>query len=90
MTDGIEAEPRATEDGERMNEGRHGVTTYAVTLGGGAAIAIAAELLAHPALHRWELIAALAAVVSLAVTCFLQGLILRSLRAEVRELRARP
>jgi hypothetical protein len=50
---------------------------------------IAVELIASPPLHRWELIAALAAVALAAAGGFVQGLMLRSYRAEIRELRSR-
>jgi len=55
-----------------------------------AVILIAVLLIARPPLYRWELAAALAAIALLAAGGFVQGLMLRSYRAEIRELRARP
>ena len=54
-----------------------------------AVILIAVEVIARPPLYRWELIAALAAIALLAAGGFVQGLMLRSYRTEIRELRAR-
>ena len=50
---------------------------------------IAVEVIARPALRHWELIAALAATTLLAAGGFIQGLMLRSYRAEIRDLRSR-
>ena len=54
-----------------------------------ALAAIAVELIAWPPLYRWQLIAALAAIALAAAGGFMQGLMLRSYRAEIRELRSR-
>jgi glucan phosphoethanolaminetransferase (alkaline phosphatase superfamily) len=54
------------------------------------AVALAvAVLVGHPRVFRWELAVVLLALAAAAVTGFVQGLMLRSYRAEVRELRAR-
>jgi hypothetical protein len=45
---------------------------------------------ARPPLRRWEVVVTLAAVAAVAVSGYFQGLMLRSLRAEIRELRTRP
>ena len=50
---------------------------------------IAAFLAARPAVHLWELVAALALAAMLAAETVVHGLMLRSHREEVRELRAR-
>ena len=52
-------------------------------------VLIAVVLIARPTLYRWELIAALAAIALLAAGGFVQGLMLRGYRAEIRELRTR-
>ena len=52
-------------------------------------VLIAVEVTARPPLYHWELITALAAIALLAVSGYVQGLMLRSYRAEIRELRAR-
>jgi hypothetical protein len=54
-----------------------------------AVVLIAVVLIARPPLYRWELVAALAAIALGAAGGFIQGLMLRSYRAEIRELRAR-
>ena len=55
-----------------------------------AVILIAVVLIARTPLYRWELPVALAAVALLAAGGFVQGLMLRSYRTEIRELRSRP
>ena len=50
---------------------------------------IAVQLIALPPLYRWQLIVALAAIALAAAGGFVQGLMLRSYRAEIRDLRAR-
>lgn len=47
-------------------------------------------LAARPQVHRWELLAAVITCGLLAFSGFIQGLMLRSYRAEIRELRSRP
>jgi hypothetical protein len=54
------------------------------------AVTLAVVVLAgHPRIFRWELVVVLLALAAGAVTGFVQGLMLRSYRAEVRDLRAR-
>ena len=50
---------------------------------------IAIEVIARPAVHRWELLAALIALVLAAVGGVMQDVMLRNYRAEIRDLRSR-
>jgi hypothetical protein len=55
------------------------------------ALALVIYYLASPAeIPRWQVVAAWAAVTLLAAGGFVQGLMLRSYRSEIRELRVRP
>jgi hypothetical protein len=74
----------------RLNRSARGVMRGDIATGAVSVLLIAAEVIARPPLHRWEMVITLAAVAAMAVSGYFQGLMLRSLRAEVRELRTRP
>jgi len=73
----------------RLNRNARGIMRSDIATGAVAVILIVIEVIARPALERWEVIALLATVAAMAISGYFQGLMLRSLRAEIRELRSR-
>jgi len=76
MSDRLDRHARAIMRGD--------LATVAVTV-----LLIAVEVIARPPLYRWQLITTFIAVALFAATGFIQGRMLRSYRAEIRDLRAR-
>ena len=83
------ADQRLAEMDDRLGRHARAIMRADVATVSIAVVLIAAEVFARPPLYRWELIAFLAACAFLAAGSYVQGLMLRSYRAEIRDLRAR-
>jgi hypothetical protein len=81
---------RLAEMNDRLDRHARAITRADIATLAGALVLIVVELTAGPHVYRWEFIVALAAIVLLAAGSFVQGLMLRSYRNEIRELRSRP
>jgi hypothetical protein len=76
------------EMGDRLDRAARAVMRGDLVAVAAAVILVAVVLIARPPVHYWELAAALAAVALYAAGGFIQGLMLRSCRTEIRDLRA--
>ena len=83
------ADQRLAEMDDRLGRHARAIMRIDVAAAVVTAALIAAELFARPPLRRWELIAALTALALCAAGGFVQGLMIRSYRTEIRELRVR-
>ena len=74
---------------DRLDRNARTIMRGDIALSAIAVALIVAILAGHPRVYSWELVIALAAVAIGAAASYMQGLMLRNYRAEIRDLRAR-